>query len=73
MEIRRASEIIHAHPGEANRLAKQIGVSRQLIHMLLSGERKGTGVIGARALVAIFKRAAELGREQKGSGKPRKG
>ena len=48
-------------------MAKQIGVSRQLIHMLLSGERKGTGVIGARALVAIFKRAAELGR-----GKPRR-
>ena len=72
MEISRASEIIHALPGEANRLAKRIGVSRQLIHMLLSEERKGTGVVGSRALVAIFKRAAEL-ESGKGSGKPRKG
>ena len=72
MDMEKARSIFRSHPGEANRLANKMGVSRQLVYMLLSGERKGTGVVGARALVAIFKRAAELGREQKGSGKPRR-
>ena len=71
MDIDAVYEIFQDNPGEAIHLAKRMGVSRQLVSMLLKGKNKGTGILGDRVRRELFKRAAELGRA-KGSGKPRR-
>ena len=69
-----------AHPGHAYQFAQRLGIPRSFITLYLTGQRAGVrgkaklwAVLIQKEADALRKRAAELGREQKGYGKPRKG
>jgi predicted transcriptional regulator len=73
MDMSRARTIFKNHPGEAFRLAKRMGVSRSLVSMLLSGDRRSAGYTSSRVAAEIKKRAAELLVEDRArTGNPRK-
>jgi predicted transcriptional regulator len=72
MDMDKARTIFTNHPGEANRLAKRMGVSRSLVSMLLSGDRRSAGYTSRQVAAEIQKRATELLAEDRArSGKPR--